>query len=58
MWFTALCIAFLRGGLSALATDWLLVERKAAKWLGRRWNTLSAPDLPCLLAAAQAALGL
>ena len=57
VWFTALTVACLRHALTSLSTDWMLVERKAVRWLGRRCSAI-APDLEMLLAAAKTALGL
>ncbi len=57
VWFTALTVACLRHALTSLSTDWMLVERKAVRWLGRRCSAI-APDLEMLLAVAKTALGL
>ncbi len=58
VWATALCVAFLRGPLAALADDWRLLERKAVKWLARniKDRVAGAPSLEDLVAAAAAAL--
>ncbi len=57
VWFTALTVVCLRLALTSLSTVWMLVERKAVRWLGRRCSAI-APDLEMLLAAAKTALGL
>ncbi len=61
VWVTALVLAYLRTALSSQQAEWVLLERKALRWLSRSVSVSSSSEadaaVEAVIAAAAAVLG-